>query len=70
MIKEITMYGAQCNHCKKDWYSEYNDWVAMNDKGSIQEILSDEGWFEDKYCPKCWSIDEEDNIILKGKSNP
>lgn len=76
MIQEVTMYGATCDHCQKDWYDDHNGWCAMSDESSMKNTLSDEGWHSgdesmsegidgEYYCPECWSYDDDDNFVLE-----
>jgi len=75
MIYEVKMYGAQCDHCKKEWYDDHNSWTAMSDESAMDSVLNDEGWLrgdekigegkdDEHYCPECWSYDDNDNLIL------
>ena len=70
------MYGAICDHCKKEWYDDCNGWIAMSDENTMKSTLSEEGWYcEDEvekegknggqYCNECWHYDDDDNFVLK-----
>jgi hypothetical protein len=76
MIQEVIMWGAVCDHCKKEWEGEVNGWTATKYMSTIELILGDEGWaFGDEsinegkdgeiYCPDCFEYDDEDNFELK-----
>ena len=73
MIKEVTMYSATCDHCKKHWHDDDNGWCAMSDESSLEFVLEEEGWhFGDgdegvdgeHYCPECWGYDDDNNFVL------
>lgn len=75
MIREIKMFGAVCDHCKKQWEDDHNGWIATVDEQSIKQIISDENWHigdaklnegkdGEHYCPECWQYDDDDNFIL------
>lgn len=74
MIKELTMYGAVCDHCKKQWEDPEHGWVAVEDKESLVTILADEGWIVDEgdsnnvdeiYCMDCYYFDDDDSLALR-----
>ena len=75
MLHEIKMTGAQCDHCRKDWYDNHNGWICMNTEEGMESVLMDEGWHTgdsankegidgEHYCNDCWSYDDNDNFIL------
>lgn len=69
MIKELTMYTIICDNCKKDLYAEA-DYSGYNEKDYVIDDAMDEGWIEmtDKYyCPDCFTINDNDEIIIKEK---
>lgn len=73
MIYEVTMYGAKCDNCGKQWVNDNYYWVALGDKDSLESTLGDDDWhteeskeFSDKhYCPDCYSFDDDDKLVLK-----
>lgn len=73
MIIELTMYGCKCDSCGNQWADEHNGFVAFTDKASIKNMISDDDtWYVHHesldvkhYCPKCWSFDNEDNLVLR-----
>lgn len=75
MLYEIIMTGAQCDHCKKDWYDEHNGWCCMSNDSSMDTVLMEEYWAigneganegkdGEHYCPDCYSFDDMDKFIL------
>lgn len=68
MIHEVTMFSISCDNCNEDYIESHNGWSAMNDQSSIQELADNDGWHTDDekhYCPNCFTINDEDNLILK-----
>lgn len=68
MIHEVTMYSISCDNCNKDYYNDHHGWSAMNDQIGIQELVDEDDWHtegEKHYCPDCFIIDDEDNLIIK-----
>ena len=75
MLHEIKMTGAKCDHCKKDWYDDHNNWICMSDYSSMETVLMEEGWHKgdsddnegidgEHYCPECFSFGDNDEFIL------
>lgn len=68
------MYGCKCDNCGETWKDEHNGFVAFTDKISMENVLGDEdgeAWHTDRsktphrhYCDDCWSIDDNDKLIL------
>jgi hypothetical protein len=81
MIKQIIMFGAQCDNCKKEWYDDHNGFIAMNDESSIETVLMESEWIKgdekfkegknnEHYCPECYGYDDNDDfILLKSRKN-
>jgi hypothetical protein len=67
-IKEVIMFGADCDNCGESWIDDHHGFCAFTDESSMQSNLSDdETWYslDDKcLCPKCFTIDDEDNLII------
>lgn len=64
MIKKVEMYSAVCDNCGVVCGE---DIVAWNDKGYAKDNAEDSNWaFDGKkcYCPKCYSYDDEGNLVL------
>lgn len=69
MIIKVEMFGCQCDSCGEQWFDENNGFVAFSDEYGIKENVGDDDqWYidDDKhYCKKCWSFDDEDNLIIR-----
>ena len=69
MIKEVKMYTVQCDNCKctSGDNSEFSCW---NDESTALDEAKESEWIESEgkhYCPDCYSIDDDDNIIINEK---
>lgn len=73
MIEPIEMFGATCDSCGEQW-EHAEGWTAMADKGFVKEGLDDAEWHQSDdgktYCPNCFRIDDEDNLILTKNEAP
>lgn len=69
MIKEIKMFACECDNCGEQWIDDHTGYMAFTDEISMKNNISDDGsWYSNMkqhYCPKCWIIDENDNLVLK-----
>lgn len=67
MIVKVDMYAAECDVCKT--HCEYGDFSCYGDKDMAREEAQESEWhFEDNglcYCPDCFTIDENDDLVLK-----
>jgi hypothetical protein len=66
MIKEVTMFTVVCDNCGVD-VNEGQEYSCWNDKGFAEDMAMDADWIkeDDKhYCPKCFSYDDEDNLVI------
>jgi hypothetical protein len=68
MITEIKMFGCDCDNCGEVWEDWHSGYIALIDKDSIaNRVAEDDEWYSDgntHYCPKCFKIDDEDNLII------
>jgi hypothetical protein len=67
MIKTQTVYGAFCDNCGKD-FENHEGYLTFYDSDILQEELDEDEWYTkeaDHYCPNCYHIDDEDNLIIK-----
>jgi len=69
MIKEVKMFTVICDNCGRDSgddcdYSCWNDESTALDNAKIDDWIEHEG---KNYCPHCYYIDDEDEIIIKTK---
>lgn len=69
-IEKVEMYTVVCDNCGEDVGTDA-DYSCWNDKSVAREEAMETGWIEDKglhYCPKCWSYDDDDNLVLVSNS--
>ena len=68
-IKEETMYFMQCDNCGCIW--DNGDYISLysTKEDTLNGGRDDEFAFDgDKhYCPKCYTYDDDDNLIIKNK---
>lgn len=60
------MYTVVCDNCGVD-VNEGQEYSCWNDKGYAQEIAMESEWIKEggeHYCPKCYTYDDEDNLII------
>ena len=65
MISKIECVIITCDNCEAP-YEDCSGFSIWPDKSSVDP--KDDDWYvdEDKhYCPSCYTIDENDNLILK-----
>lgn len=68
MIKEIESYCLLCDSCKRVFIDKYGIYSLYLDRLSPLEYAQAQGWIEHKdkhYCPECYEVDGDDNIIIK-----
>ena len=66
MIQKVEMFTVKCDNCGK-LSGDDADYSCWNDESTALDVASDSGWIEHKglhYCPKCWSHDEDNEIVL------
>ncbi len=66
MVKEVTMYTVVCDNCGTDVCegAEYSCW---GDSDYAKDVAIEADWANEGdlfYCPKCFSYDDEDNIVI------
>lgn len=67
MITTLEMFGVECDNCKQDYIDDSTGFCAWTDAGLAHEAADGDGWYTDDYkhyCPKCFTVDENDNLIL------
>lgn len=67
MITTLEMYGVECDNCKEDYIDDRTGFCAWNDAELAHESADGDGWYTDDlkhYCPKCFHIDDNDNLVL------
>ena len=56
-----------CDNCDETYLAD-SGFSIFTDKSSANEMCGNDDWFiEDSkhYCPNCWDLDKEDNLIIK-----
>lgn len=75
MITPITMYCANCDSCNRQREDGHNGYMAMIDISQLKEELYNSEWKEDDaipgtyYCPDCYTINDNDEIVFKIDNN-
>ena len=71
MLKEIPMYTVVCDGCGKDSNedAEYSAWGCKSYASDVamEADFVKEGE-EEHYCPDCYCYDDDDNLVIKNKS--
>lgn len=74
MIQEIKMFGCFCDNCGDQWDDDETGYCAFTDAFSMKDHLVDDthwhtlsGTPDRHYCPECFTIDDNDNLIIKPK---
>ena len=68
MIKEVKSYALICDNCGKTYIENYHDYSVWLEPDTAIEEAEYEDWIEheDKhYCPNCYELDDDDNIVIK-----
>lgn len=69
MNKILEMHGIECDQCHALYIDDDTGFCAWNDPGLAEESANDSGWYTTEdgkdYCPNCYKIDEDDNLLLK-----
>ena len=71
-IFEEKAYGVTCDVCKEIYMNEHSGFSLWVDENSAKEKAQEDGWlFEGErcYCPNCYEIDEDDNVIIMDKND-
>ena len=60
----------ECNNCKEHYTNEDSGFSIFISENDVCEDAMDDGWITDydnnkHYCPKCHTIDDDDNIVVK-----
>lgn len=71
MIEANEFFVCSCDNCGQAFGNYDYDYLVMPDKISMENELGDsDEWFTERgnpnkhYCPECFTIDEEDNLII------
>lgn len=73
MKREMKMYTVECDLCKSQFIDKHNGFVGWTDYEGARETAMDSGWLENwqqgeeqkHYCPDCYMINDEDEVIDK-----
>jgi hypothetical protein len=71
MISKVECVLLTCDNCQ-EVFENYNGFSVFPLKTDVEEQAMDSEWIkegEKHYCDKCYSYDDEDNLILKEVSN-
>ena len=66
MIAKVEMYTVQCDNCKTT-SGENSDYSCWGDKQVALEDAIESDWIEHEgkhYCPDCYTIDENDEVMI------
>ena len=66
MIQKVEMFTVKCDNCGK-LSGDDSDFSCWNDESTALDKAHSAGWITNKglhYCSKCWSYDDDDNIVL------
>jgi len=74
-IEVLQMFTVQCDCCKENYSDDHNGWSCWSEFDSARQQALDKGWIEKAaesehddlmhFCPKCFTIDDEDIITTK-----
>jgi hypothetical protein len=65
-IEKVEMYTVVCDNCGHDIGAD-DEYSCWNDKGYAEDNAMQSEWYregEKHYCPDCFDIDDEDNLII------
>lgn len=68
MILEKIFYAIQCDVCKKQTNDVYEHAINWLDKDEVTLKVLIGNWCidnENHYCPDCYFLDKENNLIIK-----
>jgi hypothetical protein len=74
MIQETTCYKAYCDGCNERLCDEGREgFTLFGDMSQLEMAIDSEEWHRDYdsgkcYCPDCHSINDNDELVLKGKA--
>lgn len=71
MFTPIQSFILCCDNCNES-YENGNGFGIFADKDAAKDDAVDDGWYDDgdkHYCPKCFTIDDDDKLIVKRNKN-
>ncbi len=69
MFTNVECVILSCDNCNEP-YENCNGFGIFADKMAAKDDALDDEWIEEdgkNYCPKCYTIDDDDNVIIKSK---
>jgi len=75
MIYEQKCFSCKCDGCGESFCdNEREGFTLFSDDGQLTNAMEDYGWYlshdetNKHYCPDCHTINDEDELVLKGKA--
>ena len=68
MIKEVKSYYLICDNCGETYVEYYCNYCVWLEPSMAIEYAKESDWIEHEgkhYCPSCYEVDEDDNVIIK-----
>lgn len=69
MIKPVITYALHCDNCNENFIFD-EIFTSLSDEVSVKQVLGECDWYTDgdkHYCESCYSINDEDQLILDPK---
>jgi hypothetical protein len=66
--EQRNVYSAECDVCKADFEDPFEGWTVFLNQDHMLDRMDTADWHIGDnvcYCPKCYKIDDEDNLIIK-----
>lgn len=71
MIHKIECVTLTCDNCNDDFEALFTGFTIFLDPSTAEDQARNNDWHITKdgkhYCPACYCMDDEDNIVLKEK---
>lgn len=67
MIYPVTMYSGKCDNCGHEIELGGGEYSAYNEAETVREEMANSEWHieaDKQYCPDCWHLDDDDNVII------
>ncbi|MNL39076.1 hypothetical protein D3C87_1613310 [compost metagenome] len=72
MIHKIECATITCDGCNDDYEAAFTGFTIFLDESTAEDCAKDDDWHVTDdgkhYCPKCHDINDNDQLILKGKT--
>ena len=72
MIRKIDGFMLTCDNCHESYIESYSNYCVWLEESFAIESAIDDDWIEHEgkhYCPSCYEIDNDDNVIIKEREN-